>query len=49
MESFFSMLFTQFSRHDSLREGENGLATQGQELYHLGIKPIHRSTLAYAN
>ena len=46
---FVSMLFAQFAGHDSLRGVEAGLATQGRKLYHLGIKPIHRSTLAYAN
>ena len=42
---FVAMLFGQ----DSLRGIEAGLATQGTSLYHAGIKPIHRSTLSYAN
>ena len=46
---FVSMLFAQLAGHDSLRGVEAGLATQGRKLYHLGIKPIHRATLAYAN
>ncbi len=46
---FVSMLFAQFAGHDSLRGVEAGLATQGRKLHHLGIKPIHRATLAYAN
>lgn len=46
---FSAMLFGQLSGQDSLRGIEAGLATQSQNLYHLGIKPIHRSTLAYAN
>lgn len=46
---FTSMLFGQLSGQDSLRNIEAGLATQAQHLYHLGIKPIHRSTLSYAN
>jgi len=46
---FVSMIFAQLAGHDSLRGVEAGLATQGQKLYHLGIKPIHRATLAYAN
>lgn len=46
---FVAMLFAQFAGHDSLRGVEAGLATQGQKLYHLGINPIHRTTLAYAN
>ena len=46
---FVAMLFGQLSGQDSLRGIEAGLATQGEMLYHAGIKPIHRSTLAYAN
>jgi hypothetical protein len=46
---FTAMLFGQLAGQDSLRGIEAGLATQAQHLYHLGIKPIHRSTLAYAN
>ncbi len=46
---FVSMLFGQLSGQDSLRGIEAGLATQGASLHHMGIKPIHRSTLAYAN
>ncbi len=46
---FTAMLFGQLAGQDSLRGIEAGLATQASCLYHLGIKPIHRSTLAYAN
>jgi Transposase DDE domain/Domain of unknown function (DUF4372) len=46
---FFSMLFGQLAGHDSLRGIEAGLASQSNQLYHLGVKPVHRSTLAYAN
>ena len=46
---FVSMLFGQLAGVDSLRGIEAGLATQSEHLYHLGIKPVHRSTLAYAN
>jgi putative transposase len=46
---FGSMLFGQLAGQDSLRGIEAGLATQASSLYHMGIKPIHRSTLAYAN
>ena len=46
---FVSMLFGQLSGQDSLRGIEAGLATQGASLHHMGIKPIHRSTLSYAN
>jgi putative transposase len=43
------MLFGQLSGQDSLRGIEAGLATQANTLCHLGITPIHRSTLSYAN
>src|SRR3989338_2468468 len=46
---FVAMLFGQLSGQDSLRGIDAGLATQSAMLYHTGIKPIHRSTLAYAN
>jgi len=46
---FVSILFGQLSGQDSLRGIEAGLASQANTLYHLGVKPIHRSTLAYAN
>ena len=46
---FVAMLFGQLAGQDSLRGIEAGLATQSAMLYHTGIKPIHRSTLAYAN
>lgn len=48
-EHFAAMLFGQLSGQDSLRGIEAGLATQSENLYHLGICPIHRSTLSYAN
>ena len=46
---FVAMLFGQLCGQDSLRGIEAGLATQGRNLYHLGITPVHRSTLSYAN
>jgi putative transposase len=46
---FVAMLFGQLCGQDSLRGIEAGLATQGRNLYHLGIMPVHRSTLSYAN
>ena len=46
---FVAMLFSQLAGIDSLRGIQAGLATQSKYLYHLGIKPVHRSTLAYAN
>ena len=46
---FVAMLFGQLAGQDSLRGIEAGLATQSQSLYHLGVAPVRRSTLAYAN
>jgi hypothetical protein len=46
---FVGMLFGQLAGIDNLRGIQAGLATQSKCLYHLGIKPVHRSTLAYAN
>lgn len=46
---FTAMLFGQLSSQDSLRGIEAGLASQATALYHLGVRPVHRSTLAYAN
>lgn len=46
---FVAMLFGQLAGLDSLRGIEAGLATQGKHLYHLGVKPINRSSLSYAN
>ena len=46
---FVSMLFGQLSGQDSLRGIEAGLASQANTLYHLGVRPVHRSTLSYAN
>lgn len=46
---FVAMLFGQLAGIDNLRGIQAGLATQSRHLYHLGIKPVHRSTLAYAN
>ena len=46
---FTAMLFGQLAGQDSLRSIEAGLATQAPALYHMGIAPVHRSTLAYAN
>ena len=44
-----AMLFAQFSGASSLRHVENGLQSHRQHLYHLGIEPPRRSTLADAN
>ena len=46
---FIAMLFGQLAGQDSLRGIEAGLATQARSLYHLGVTPVYRSTLSYAN
>jgi hypothetical protein len=49
-DQFVSLLFAQSGNFDSLREIENGLASFGPELNHLGLsKAPSRSTLAHAN
>ena len=46
---FLALLFGQLSGACSLREIEAGLASHANQLYHLGIKGVARSTLADAN
>lgn len=48
-DHFIALLFGQLAGQDSLRGVEAGLATQGSHLHHLGIQPVNRSTLSYAN
>lgn len=43
------MIFGQLAGQDSLRSIEAGLASQSRSLYHFGVRPVRRSTLAYAN
>ena len=44
-----AMLFAQFSKAGALRDVEAGMASHADRLYHLGITPAVRSTLADAN
>lgn len=44
-----ALLHAQLSGASSLREIEAGLASHAPKLYHLGAKPVRRSTLADAN
>jgi len=46
---YVAMLFGQRGVQDALRGIEAGMATQARSLYHLGVEPVHRSTLSYAN
>ncbi len=44
-----ALLFGQLAGAESLREIETGLLSHGNRLYHLGVRPAARSTLADAN
>jgi hypothetical protein len=44
-----AMLYAQFAGASSLREIEAGLHSHAARLYHLGIRPAHRTSLADAN
>jgi hypothetical protein len=46
---FVAMLYCHLGRANSLREIDLGLRSASGKLGHLGIKPIPRSTLSYAN
>lgn len=46
---FLALLFGQLSGASSLREIEAGLTSQAGRLYHLGGRPVARTTLADAN
>jgi DDE family transposase/uncharacterized protein DUF4372 len=44
-----ALLYGQFAGASSLREIEAGMLSHASRLYHLGVQPVHRSTLADAN
>ena len=46
---FIAMAYGQLSGAESLREAVTQFNSQGAKLYHLGAKPIARSTVADAN
>lgn len=46
---FMALLFSQLAGAESLRSIEAGLASHQSRLYHLGAKPVARSTLSDAN
>jgi hypothetical protein len=46
---FTTLLFAQASGKDSLRDIQNSLSAHSGKLYHLGLNPVKRSTLADAN
>lgn len=48
-DQFIGMAMSQLSGRQSLRDIQSNLESQQQKLYHLGAKPIARSTLARMN
>lgn len=48
-DQFIGMAMSQLSGRQSLRDIQSNLESQHQKLYHLGAKPIARSTLARMN
>jgi len=48
-DQFVTMLFCHLAKAKSLREIIGGMASQESFLYHLGVKLMKRSSLAYAN
>ncbi len=48
-KQFITLLYSQITRKDSLREIETGLLAQSNRCYHLGLTRVCRSTLADAN
>lgn len=48
-DQFIGMAMSQLSGRQSLRDIESNLAAQQEKLYHLGAKPIARSSLARLN
>lgn len=48
-QQYITILYSQITQKDSLRDIETGLQTQSDRLYHLGLGRIRRSTLSDAN
>ena len=48
-DHFVGLSFAQLSKQDGLRGIETGMHSFSNKLYHLGSKPLKRSTLSYAN
>jgi len=48
-QQYITILYSQITQKDSLRDIETGLTAQSDRLYHLGLGGIHRSTLSDAN
>ncbi len=48
-QQYITVLYSQITHKDSLRDIETGLAGKSDRLYHLGLSGMHRSTLSDAN
>ncbi len=46
---FVALLTAQLSGRSSLRDITDNIAAQGSKLYHFGVRPFSRATLARAN
>ena len=49
LDQFLALLYGQLAGAASLREIEDGLGSHATRLYHAGLRPVSRSTLADAN
>ena len=46
---FVHLMFMQLTSRSSLRDGIHGIASRAKDLYHVGAKPVSRSTFSDAN
>lgn len=48
-QQYITLLYSQITQKDSLRDIETGLSVQSSRWYHLGLLGVHKSTLSDAN
>lgn len=48
-QQYITLLYSQITQKDSLRDIETGLSAQSSRWYHLGLSGVHKSTLSDAN
>ena len=48
-QQYITLLYSQITQKDSLRDIETGLSAQSSRWYHLGLSCVHKSTLSDAN
>jgi hypothetical protein len=48
-QQYITLLYSQITQKDSLRDIETGLLAQSSRWYHLGLRGMHKSTLSDAN